>query len=190
MDKRESFYDYLAGGHYSNPISQIDPIYYGMDKTGNRAYQGGMEFPTFTLYGYEDSEEDDKDWEYMKYMYPKVGKRILKEIEEECDKLEYEGSCMFDQYPDRIRLGMIVNHIYGKLKDLEDKPQNLAAENVEATQNDRRRDDCRHGRCPHWPSEQPSGYGRQNWLRDLIEIMLFNEMVNRRRRRRNRRRRY
>lgn len=181
MIKRDSFYDYLA---------DTNPIYYGMDKKGYQAYQGGMEFPTFTLYGYEDTEEDDKDWEYMKYMYPKVGKRVLKEIEEECDKLEYEGSCMFDQYPDRIRLGMITNNIYTRLRDLDDKTEKLEAENVEASQRNRRQDDCRYGRCPHWPSRRPDGYGRENWLRDLIEVMLYNEIVNRRRRRRNRRRRY
>lgn len=189
MEKSDSFYDYLAGRRYDNRKDMINPIYYGMEKQGYGAYQGGMEFPTFTLYGYEDSEEDDKDWEYMKYMYPKVGKLILKEIEEECDKLEYEGSCMFDQYPDRIRLGMITNNIYGRLKNLEEKTGTLEPENVEATQQNRNRNDCRRGRCPRWPSERPGGYGRESWLRDLIEIMLYNEMVNRRRRRRNRRRR-
>lgn len=74
----------------------------------------------------EREEEDRKDLVYIKNMYPSKIKRIQDQIEEECDKLEYEGSMMFDEYPDKAILRGICNKIYASVKDLEE-------EEVEAT---------------------------------------------------------
>lgn len=181
------YYDYLSYQSINDDYKNITPYLNDMKRTkaDNKRI---MELPEFTLYGYDDCEEEDKDYEYIRFMYPKVGKRIQKEIDEECDKLEYDGSVMFDEYPDRVRLGIIVNDIYKRLSDLDDRGEELEAENIEIAR--RGTNDCQDGRCPHWPLEKPHHYGRENWLKDLVEIMLFNEMVNRRRRRRNRRRIY
>lgn len=184
-----SFNDYLSCPNCNDGNRAVNPYLNGMNGTKIDNNQRIMELPFLTLYGYDDNEEEDRDWEYMRFMYPKVAKRIQKEIDEECDKLEYDGSVMFDEYPDRTRVGIIVSDVYRKLKDLDDRVDEVEAENIEIAQRGYG-DDCRDGRCPRWPSRRPYNYGRENWLRDLIEIMLFNEMVNRRRRRRNRRRIY
>lgn len=184
-----SFYDYLSCPSCNDGNKIMNPYLNGINATRIDNNQGFMEIPVFSLYGYDDNEEEDRDWEYMRFMYPKVAKRIQKEIYEECDKLEYDGSCMFDEYPDRTRLGIIVNDIYRRLRDLDDRVDELEAENIEIAQR-YDRDDRRDDRYPHWPSRRPDNYGRENWLRDLIEIMFFNEIINRRRRHRNRRRIY
>ena len=50
--------------------------------------------------------------ERMKELYPKRMKELLAYVEEECDKMEYEGSMMFDEYPDRVLLFKTANDIY------------------------------------------------------------------------------
>ena len=35
----------------------------------------------------------------MKSMYPMSAKKILPYVEEECDRMEYEGSMIYDEYP-------------------------------------------------------------------------------------------
>lgn len=177
----------------------------------------------------EREEEDRKDLVYIKNMYPSKIKRIQDQIEEECDKLEYEGSMMFDEYPDKGILRGICNKIYASVKDLEE-------EEVEATNWQGRPipppPPNRPGRPipppppPHPGRPMPPGSqmpppypdrpipppphkpGRpmppppnrlmgefepvmqqrirpNNWLQDIIQVMLYNEMYNRRCRYRN-----
>ncbi len=38
-------------------------------------------------------------------------------IEDECDKMEYEGSLMFDEYPDRLMLEQVTERIYQTVKN-------------------------------------------------------------------------
>ena len=155
-------------------------------------YRIPMGVPLMPLYGYDNCEDADKDWDYMKQMYPRIAKKLFHEIEEECDKLEYDGSCMFDEYPDRVYLSRIVDRIYSKCKHLEEdmnevyeihEPYDEWDEESQLTpyqyyQNRPNR--------PHRPNRNQNR--REPWLRDLIEIILFNEMLNRRRRYRGRKR--
>jgi len=150
-----------------------------------------MGIPIMPLYGYDNSDDADKDWDYMRQMYPSIAKKLLREIDEECDKLEYDGSCIFDEYPDRVYLERIVDRIFERVKHLEEDedfvmPESLdqssKSENntVEASQYSQfYRDDRRDRRDRR----------RRNFsLRDLLEVLLFNEILNRRRRYRSRRR--
>jgi len=67
---------------------------------------------------WDDEKMLQKDYEYMRCTYPAAAKRILPYVEEECDRLEYSGSLMFDEYPDQIQLWMLCKRIYNKVKTL------------------------------------------------------------------------
>ena len=41
--------------------------------------------------------EYERDMERMKQMYPDKAKKVQRYVEDECDKMEYEGSMMFDE---------------------------------------------------------------------------------------------
>lgn len=167
-----------------------------------------MFMPYMSLYDYNNNDETEKDIEYFKSICPNSVKKIIKQVDEECDKLEYDGSCMFDEYPDKIQLGIIINRIYDKLKDLEEigiEIDNINKnEDIVIQQTCRGgncppppRPDCRGGNCPPPPRPDckggncppPRPYPNQNnWLINLIETTLYNEMSNRRRRYRNKKR--
>ena len=55
-----------------------------------------------------------RDYDYMKSAYPETAKRIIPYVEAECDRLEYSGSMMFDEYPDQLQLRMMCRRIYDK----------------------------------------------------------------------------
>jgi len=131
----------------------------------NNPYKVPMGIPLLPLYGYDSCEELDKDAAYMKQLYPGPAKSILPYIESECDQLEYDGSVMFDEYPDKVALERIVDRIYEKVKNLEEEPE------VEAKS------------LYFYPQRR---YG--NNLRDIVTLLLLNEIFNRRRRYRSRRR--
>ena len=61
-----------------------------------------------------------RDYEYMKSAYPDTAKRMMPYIERECDKLEYRGSMMFDEYPDQLQLRLLCRRIYDRVKETEE----------------------------------------------------------------------
>lgn len=113
-----------------------------------------MTYPMQNLYLTE--MEYEKDMERMKELYPREVKTILEYVEDECDKMEYEGSLMFDEYPDRLMLERVVDSIYYMVADADDA-------DVEAEQ---------------YRGRRPSG--RDDYLRELIGVILNNEMYRRR----------
>lgn len=58
-----------------------------------------------------DESVIDRDYIYLKKICPPVVGQISDSIEEECDRLEYEGSFLFDQYPDKTTLYKMVDRI-------------------------------------------------------------------------------
>lgn len=132
---------------------------------------GGYKIPFYMAYPMQDvylSEiEYERDRERLKEMYPKEAKRIQRVVEEECDRMEYDGSLMFDEYPDRVMVQKLCDDIYNKVYD------NTTAE-VETEQYKDRRPG---GGFPPPPPPPPR---RDRGGRDLIEILLFDEMFRRR----------
>lgn len=49
-----------------------------------------------------------------KYLYPPEIKDIQMEIEEVCDKMEYDGSIMYDECPDKVTVEKITNEMCRK----------------------------------------------------------------------------
>ena len=106
---------------------------------------------------YDDEKIERRDFEYMKSMYPVAVKRILPYVEEECDRMSYAGSMIYDEYPDQLQIRLMCNRIYDKVKNME---------------------------------ESEEGLGREGWLKELIQIMLFQELFQRRCKRRRYRRKF
>lgn len=58
-----------------------------------------------------DEKELIEDREYLMQLYPAKARLIMVLVEDECDRLEYEGSPMFAMYPDREYLLSISGRI-------------------------------------------------------------------------------
>ena len=99
-----------------------------------------MAYPMPLLY--DDERLDRRDFEYMKSLYPATAKRVLPYIEDECDRMEYDCSMIYDEFPDQLQLNMMGKRIYDKAKEKEKEPG--------------------------------------EWLRDLIQVMLYQELYKRR----------
>ena len=112
-----------------------------------------MTYPMQNLYLTE--MEYEKDMERMKELYPREVRQLQEMVERRCDEMEYEGSRMYDENPDRYML--------------EREAQRLSEEFLSAQQFGGRRDDgwlrgligilfhdeiyrrrCRHRRCSRW----------------------------------------
>lgn len=124
---------------------------------------------------YDDDRIEQRDLDYMKSMYPETAKRILPYVEDECDRMAYEGSVVYDEYPDQLQLRMMCNRIYERVKDLDfaDMEAEAAEEQPESQQL------IRGGRKR-----------RDDRLKDLVQVLVFHELFRRRRDHRNQRRRF
>lgn len=101
--------------------------------------------------------ETDRDIEYVKEMYPQTFARLQELVEKESNRQEFVGSMMFDEYPDRMGVLRMVNHIFGVVKSEEQECGN---------------------------SEEYLKYPDDQWLKDIIMVLLLNEMYRRRQKRR------
>ena len=61
-----------------------------------------MTYPMQNLYLTE--MEYEKDMERMKELYPREVLQLQQMVERRCDEMEYEGSRMYDENPDRYML--------------------------------------------------------------------------------------
>ena len=118
-----------------------------------------MAYPVPLLYN--DDRNARRDYDYMKSIYPDTAKRVLPYMEEECDRMEYDGSMMYDEYPDRLQLMLLCRRIYNRAKEDE-------------TKKDKAKEDEKTGK----------------WLQDLIQVMTYQELCQRRRENRSMRRKY
>lgn len=102
-------------------------------------------------------EEDERDWRKLKECYPDMARRLLPEVEAACDRLEYEGSMMFDSLPDKVRVEKLAEEILESLGDPQQEQEELAA----------------MGRGGARPPKKP-------WQKEMAEVLLFQEMFGRR----------
>lgn len=74
-----------------------------------------------------DERELEEDREYLMQMYPAKARLIMVMVEDECDKMEYEGSPMFAPYPDKETILALSRKIYNKVsyRDNDDNLKHL-----------------------------------------------------------------
>ena len=66
-------------------------------------------------------EEDREDLDFFKSLYPVELMEMQMCIEEKCNELEYPGSIMYDQYPDRVRMTKIAKDMCKNKENYDDK---------------------------------------------------------------------
>lgn len=64
---------------------------------------------------YDDERIERRDLEYMKSMYPEMAKRVLPYVEDECDRMAYAGSMLYDEYPDRLQIRLMCKRVCDKM---------------------------------------------------------------------------
>ena len=69
---------------------------------------------------YQEEDTAIKDLEYLQQMYPAEAKRYQKMIAGILDKLDYEGSMIYDEYPDRWQMYKLSQDILERIRREEE----------------------------------------------------------------------
>ncbi len=87
-----------------------------------RGWNGPLPF-YMTYPGYYGPDKEQmllQDLEYLQQMYPNDVKRYQKRVADILDKTDYEGSMIYDEYPDRCSLLALTKSICRVLEKEED----------------------------------------------------------------------
>lgn len=96
---------------------------------------------------YEDEQEVVKDMEYLQSQHSPEIRSLQREIMEVINLLDYEGSMIYDEYPDRYSLRAIVLSIQKVLeKEEEDSPSEEMIQILLLNEIYKRRHGSRRGR--------------------------------------------
>ena len=120
------------------------------------SYPGNVPLPFFMAHpGYLPAEQEKvllQDFEYFQQTYPLEVKRYMQKVAEILDKFDYEGSMIYDEYPDRYSMQKLAGTIVQILKREEQD----------------------------FPEEKRTSADKWIWLQDLIQVLLCNEICKRR----------
>ena len=107
---------------------------------------------------YQEQDTVTRDLEYLQQMYPAQAKRYQKVISNILDKLDYEGSMIYDEFPDRWQLYKLSTDILDRIRREEEKDKESDSEN----------------------GGSEASLEKWKWTGDLIQILLFYEIYKRR----------
>ena len=82
-----------------------------------------MTYPLPLYYQQEDSVT--RDLEYLQQMYPAQAKKYQKIIAETLDRIDYEGSMIYDEYPDKWQIYRLTQIIVDKIRQAEGESSDM-----------------------------------------------------------------
>lgn len=106
---------------------------------------------------FAQEEECERDMMRLQEMYPREAREIMEYAADICDRMEYEGSMMFDEYPDRLMLRRFCKNIYRSMTKAEELPTENELKTDSLYQmiqvllcHEIHRRRCRYRRCRRW----------------------------------------
>ena len=149
-----------------------------------------MTYPMQNMYLTE--MEYEKDMERMKELYPREVRQLQEMVERRCDEMEYDGSRMYDENPDRYMLEQEARRMYERF--IRENPQYNAMMPPSMPRPEGPIDPRPRPMRPDMPMprsedmSQPEDMQMQQyrrdrddtWLRSLIGILFHDEIYRRR----------
>lgn len=101
-------------------------------------------------YAYDEQTRRMQDLEYLQQLYPKEAQNILKKVLLHLEPIDYNGSFLYDEYPDQLMMYRIVAAV------LEDMKREIEKKGEE------------------WSKE------KELWMQDMVKLVLYLEIFKRR----------
>lgn len=111
-------------------------------------------------------DQYQKDLELFLSLYSFNIKRLRSEILKEIDRLDHDGSFIYDKIPDRTTILKMVDFVYQRILPLTENESTNDSQSSEDNMND-------------LPEKLPSALSGV-WLKHVIEILVYQELIERR----------
>lgn len=186
MPYNDMSYNAVSGNAISNSGTQ-----------NNAMPNNGMPYQGYGQWGAQSAQQpmmmlpEDRileDMEYLQQMYPTYAKNYQGVISSVVDKMDYNGSFIYDQYPDKLSIQRMVLSVMTVIKANEDK-ENKGSEMRQRQEMEPRMQadtdnrstgaivtaDTLTERAP-WGEKEP-------WIKELVTVLMYYEILARRKRR-------
>ena len=146
-------------------------------------FPGNVPLPFYMTYpGYLRPEQESailRDLEYLQQTSPGEVKRYQRKVAEILDKMDYEGSMIYDEYPDGYTIRRLARTVTDMLRKEEEKTRMDKADNRDNTvgMNDADKMDKMDEIGGKEPSANPEKW---IWVENIIQVLIVNEIYKRR----------
>lgn len=130
-----------------------------------------MAYPLPMFYQQEDTVT--RDLEYLQQMYPAEAKKYQKIIAEVLDKIDYEGSMIYDEYPDKWQIYRLTQMIVDKIRQQQNE-EHAAMGDMKKEMNPEMSNTPESAPAMNW-----------DWITEFIQVLLSYEIYKKRHTNRN-----
>lgn len=130
-----------------------------------------MTYPLPMYYQPEDTVT--RDLEYLQQMYPAEAKKYQKIIAEVLDKMDYDGSMIYDEYPDKWQIYRLTQIIVDKIRKQQEEAS-AAMGNMDNNVNQGTMQTPNNGPAMDW-----------DWITEFVQVLLSYEIYKKRHANRN-----
>ena len=128
----------------------------------NRSFPFYVSYPQYHDWNQINEDRVLEDLEYLQQMYPTYSKKYQVRINNILDRMDYDGSMIYDQYPDRWQLERLIKNIMKTIRAEEEECDNTA-DTISDTDKENK-----------WA-----------WIQELVTIMLYYEILKRKKKKKN-----
>ena len=128
----------------------------------NRNFPFYVSYPQYQDWNRLSEDRVLEDLEYLQQMYPAYSKKYQVKINNILDRMDYDGSMIYDQYPDRWQLERLIKSVMTAIK-AEEKSNDSTEDNISDLDKENK-----------WA-----------WIQELATVLLYYEILKRRRKKKN-----
>lgn len=125
---------------------------------------------------YQEEDTVTRDLEYLQQMYPSEAKRYQKIIAEILNQIDYEGSCIYDEYPDKWQLYRLTKTIMDKIKRMEQTGEGMAGAQNRVSPAAGEAGDAEMEAMDAFHTEEKPW----EWIEEFVQVLLYYEIYKKR----------
>ena len=158
-------------------------------------YMGYQGYGQWAQPGMVQEDRILEDLEYLQQMYPTYARKYQSVISSVVDKMDYDGSFIYDRYPDKLTMQRMVDSVMAVIKNNEDTqkivPEQrdtlppMMLENALPTpvQGMPEQETAASNRMPPKGvlTENAPWQEKEPWVRELVTVLMCYEILTRRR---------
>ncbi len=137
-------------------------------------YMGYQGYGQWAQPGIVSEDRILEDLEYLQQMYPTYARKYQDTIGSVVDKMDYDGSFIYDQYPDKLTIQRMVESVVAVIRTNEETASGDQEQGAQPNVAGSDMTDRALTEQAPWREKEP-------WIRELVTVLTYYEILARRR---------
>lgn len=137
-------------------------------------YMGYQGYGQWAQPGIVSEDRILEDLEYLQQMYPTYARKYQNTIGSVVDKMDYDGSFIYDQYPDKLTIQRMVESVVAIIRTNEETASGDQEQGAQPNVAGSDMTDRALTEQAPWREKEP-------WIRELVTVLTYYEILARRR---------